>query len=96
MIIGHFMSDGILEPVHNLPLCARSVQRRQNDVTRLFRVEMVGTTKNVEVHCVILRVGVYRKMRLGQHEDTSDTERLKLVERPTDDSQPALVSNLLH
>lgn len=57
---------------------------------------MVGTTENVEIHCVVLRVGVYRKMRLGQHEDTSDTERLKLVERSADDSQPALVCNLLH
>lgn len=57
---------------------------------------MVGTTENVEVHGVLLRVGVHRKMRLGQHEDTSDTERLKLVERPADDSQHALVCNLLH
>jgi hypothetical protein len=35
-------------------------------------------------------------MRLGQHEHTSHTERLKLVKRPTDDSQLALFSNLLH
>ena len=64
MIIGHFVSDGILEPVHHLPLCTRSVERRQDDVTRLFRVEMVGTTENVEVHVVILGVRVDRKMRL--------------------------------
>ena len=86
----------VLEPVHNLPLCTRSVERRQDDVTRLFRIEMVGTTENVEVHCVLLRVRVHRKMRLGQHEHTSDTERLKLVERPADDSQIALVCNLFH
>jgi hypothetical protein len=35
-------------------------------------------------------------MRLGQYEDAGDTERLKLVERPADDRQPALVCNLLH
>ena len=35
-------------------------------------------------------------MRLGQHEDASHTERLKLVERPADDSQLTLVCNLLH
>jgi len=35
-------------------------------------------------------------VRLGQYEYAGDTERLKLVERPADDSQPALVCNLLH
>jgi len=57
---------------------------------------MVGTTENVEVHRVVFRVRVDRKMRLGQYEDAGDTERLKLVECPADDSQPALVCNLLH
>jgi len=57
---------------------------------------MVGTAENVEVHVVLLRVRVHRKMRLGQHEYTSDTERLKLMKRPADDSQLALVCNLLH
>jgi len=59
MIIGHFVSDGILEPVHNLPLCTRPVERRQDDVTRIFRVKVVGTTENVEVHVVILWVCVH-------------------------------------
>ena len=54
----------ILKPVHNLPLCTLTVERRQDDVTRLFRVEMVCTTENVEVHVVILWVRVDRKMRL--------------------------------
>ena len=57
---------------------------------------MVGTTENVEIHGVILRVRVYRKMGLGEYKYTSDTERLKLVERPADDSQFALVCNLIH
>jgi len=35
-------------------------------------------------------------MRLGQYEDAGNTERLKLVERSADDSQLALVCNLLH
>ena len=35
-------------------------------------------------------------MRLGKDENAGDTERLKLVERPADDSQFALVCNLLH
>ena len=65
-------------------------------MTSLFWVEMVGTTENVEVHGVILRVCVYRKMRLGKHKNTSDTERLKLVERPADDGQLTFVCNLLH
>ena len=57
---------------------------------------MVGTTENVEVHGVVLRVRVDREMRLGEYEDAGDTERLKLVERPADDSQLTLVCNLLH
>ena len=57
---------------------------------------MVGTTENVEVHGVVLRVRVDRKMRLGEDEDAGDTERLKLVERPADDSQLTFVCNLLH
>jgi hypothetical protein len=65
-------------------------------VTRLFRIEMVGTTENVEVHVVILWIRVDRKVRLGEDEYTSDTERLKLMERPTDDSQLTLVCNLFH
>jgi len=59
MIIGHSVSDGILEPVHNLPICTRSVERRQDDVTRLFGVKVVGTTENVEVYVVVLWVRVY-------------------------------------
>ena len=57
---------------------------------------MVGTTENVEVHVVILWIRVDRKVRLGEDEYTSDTERLKLMERPTDDSQLTLVCNLFH
>ena len=57
---------------------------------------MVGTTENVEVHVVLLRVRMHRKMRLGKYEDASHTERLKLVERSADDCQLALVCNLLH
>ena len=79
-----------------MPLCTRSIERCQDNVTSLFWVEMVSTTENVEVHGVILRVCVHRKMRLGQHEYTSDTERLKLVECPAHYSQLALVCNLLH
>ena len=65
-------------------------------MTSLFRVKVIGTTENVEVHGVLLRVRVHRKVRLGKHEDPSHTERLKLMERSADDSQPALVCNLLH
>jgi len=57
---------------------------------------MVGTAENVEVHCVVLRVRMHRKMGLGEYKYTSDTERLKLVERPADDSQLTLVCNLIH
>ena len=58
-IIGHEVSDGILGPVHNLPLGTRSVEHRKNDATRCFWVEMVCTTENVEVDTVRLRVRVH-------------------------------------
>lgn len=35
-------------------------------------------------------------MRLGEHEHTSHTKRLKLVKRPADDGQSTLVCNLFH
>jgi len=79
-----------------LPLGIRSVEFRQDDPTRLFRIKMIRTTENVEVDALRFGVRVHRKVRLGKDENTSGTERLKLMKRSVDDGQFTLVCYTFH